>query len=63
MGNSQLLTADEAAAMLGVSPLTIKRWRLSGLLPYVRLGPRITRVRREVVEEILRDGLSEKAGA
>ena len=33
------LTAAEAAAALGVSSVTVRRWAQSGELPAVRLGP------------------------
>lgn len=37
-GAERLLTQPEAAHLLNVSPTHIKRLRLSGVLPYVRLG-------------------------
>jgi len=35
---SELLTTQEAAAYLQVSPRTIRRWRQKHVLPYVRIG-------------------------
>jgi predicted site-specific integrase-resolvase len=40
MRESEFLNDEAAAKILGVSPATVKRWRLAGLLSYIRLGPR-----------------------
>lgn len=35
---SDMLTEKEVAAQLKVSPATVRRWRRSGKLPFVKLG-------------------------
>jgi len=42
-GRDRLLNEVEVARMAGVSPLTVKYWRRTGTLPYVRVGrhPRV----------------------
>ena len=41
--HSPLLTQDEAARLLGVSPRTLATWRCLGRynLPYVKIGSRV----------------------
>ena len=47
-----LVTARQAAGMLGLSEGTLKQWRLRDRGPaYVRLGGRTVRYERAVVEE------------
>jgi excisionase family DNA binding protein len=48
----ELLTVQETAKLLKLSPITIRRYIGSGRLPAVRIG-RAIRVRREAVEELL----------
>lgn len=43
----------EAAALLGVSRMSIWRWVRAGRLPAARLGPRTTRIRRADLERAL----------
>jgi excisionase family DNA binding protein len=43
----------EAAALLGVSRVSIWRWIGAGRLPAVRLGSRTTRIKREDLERVL----------
>ena len=52
----QLYTAAEAAAILGVSLKTLRKWLEAGLLPHTRLGPaaRLIRIRAEDIETFLR---------
>jgi excisionase family DNA binding protein len=38
--NDGLMGLDEAAAMLGVSKVTLRRWSADGKLPCIRLGGR-----------------------
>lgn len=41
-----LLTVDQAAAILGVSPWTLRKWRSKGQGPrFVRLGGKLSSVR------------------
>jgi excisionase family DNA binding protein len=57
----------QAAALLGVSRVSIWRWIRAGRLPAARLGHRTTRIRREDLERLLTDagpdaGASSKSG-
>lgn len=47
---SDLLTSAEAAALLGVSPSSVKRWQEEGRLPCVRTAGQHRRFERSVVE-------------
>jgi excisionase family DNA binding protein len=46
-----LLTDHQVAAMAGVSPNTVRHWRQSGTLPFVKVG-RHPRVWRSVFQEL-----------
>jgi excisionase family DNA binding protein/PAS domain S-box-containing protein len=46
----------QAAAMLGVSRVTIWRWVRAGHLPLTRLGHRTVRIKREDIERLLAQG-------
>ena len=48
----ELLTVQETAAMLKLSPVTIRRYIASGRLPAVKVG-RGVRIRKEAVEGLL----------
>lgn len=50
-----LLTTEEFAAALGVSPKTIRQWTWMRRVPYVRVG-RAIRFRPETVDEIVNRG-------
>lgn len=52
---SKLLTVEEFADAVGLSPKTIRQWVWMRRVPYVRVG-RAIRFRRETVEEILNRG-------
>lgn len=55
----QLLNVREAARLLKVSQMTIRRWTNAGLLPCYRIGPkRERRFRLRDLEEYLRKGAS-----
>lgn len=56
---SDLLTSAEAAALLGVSPSSIKRWQEEGLLPCVRTAGHHRRFERSVVERFRIEQASE----
>jgi PAS domain S-box-containing protein/excisionase family DNA binding protein len=47
---------SQAAALLGVSRMSIWRWIRAGRLPVLRLGHRISRIRREDLEQFLAGG-------
>ena len=51
--HKELLSADEAADYLGVTPVTVYRWCRGGRLPCAKVG-RLWRVRRDALEEFLR---------
>lgn len=44
-----LLTTEEAAALVGVQPVTIRRHAANRLLPFIRIGPRLVRFERHAV--------------
>ncbi|KUH99270.1 helix-turn-helix domain-containing protein [Mycobacterium sp. IS-3022] len=46
------LTMNEAAARLGVHPMTIRRYIAAGRLRAYRLGPRLVRIHAEDVERL-----------
>jgi excisionase family DNA binding protein len=46
-----LLDVHAAAELLGVKPRTLQQWVWQGKVPYVRLGPRMTRFRPEALRE------------
>lgn len=50
-----LLTTEEVAYMLSLSPGTIHNWRYRGVnLPFIKMG-RVIRYRKEDVEEFIED--------
>lgn len=54
MADTQLLTAEQLAERLSVSPSTIKTWSRSGLIPQVRISPKIIRFDPDAVIDALR---------
>ncbi|WP_286293639.1 helix-turn-helix domain-containing protein [Methylomarinovum tepidoasis] len=60
---SPLITPEEAARMLGVSPRTLATWRCLGRyrLPYVKIGARV-RYRQEDVEAFIERRTREHTG-
>lgn len=59
----EFFTIQETAAMLKVSPMTIRRYIASGKLPVVRVGRRV-RIRPEAIEQFVEpveSGASETA--
>jgi predicted DNA-binding transcriptional regulator AlpA len=53
----KLLSTSEVAALLGVSPMTLRIWRVSGRgvgLGYVKVGPRIVRYEPSEIARFLR---------
>src|SRR5438132_726047 len=51
--SDDLLTITEAAKAMGVSVPTTKRWIKAGWLPAYHLGPRLVRIRRSDLNELL----------
>jgi excisionase family DNA binding protein len=52
----ELFTVSEVAAILKLSEQTIRNWIDAGCLPALRIGRRV-RIRREVLQRILTNGL------
>ncbi|MGI5127452.1 helix-turn-helix transcriptional regulator [Pseudonocardia sp. CA-107938] len=53
--SDQWLTGRQVAALIGVSPNTLRRWRHNSIGPAAsRLGPRAVRYERAAVDEWLR---------
>jgi excisionase family DNA binding protein len=62
---AELLTAEELAVPLKVSPLTVKRWAREGRIPAVWLSPTVRRFELEAVLAVVkrhRDPGSEGGG-
>lgn len=57
----QLMTAQEVAALLNLSPKTVYRWGDEGILPRIKMG-RNVRFRRSVVEDFIREHEDEHGG-
>ena len=55
-----LLTVKEAAALLKVSTVTIKRYLKSGRLPGYQVGPRAIRIRAQDLAHLLRPTQTQK---
>jgi Helix-turn-helix domain len=51
--DGELLTVDEAAAILKVKSSTLRYWAREGLVPCIRLEPRATRWTRPMLREIV----------
>lgn len=51
--SAQRISIQEAAAVLGVSDKTVRRYIADGTLPAERINKRLLRVRREDVEALL----------
>lgn len=49
----ELMTVREAATLLKISPVTIKRWLKQGRLRAYHVGPRAVRIRQEDIEALL----------
>ena len=54
MSETQLLTAEQLAEQLSVSPSTVKTWSRSGLIPQIRISPKIIRFDPDAVIDALR---------
>lgn len=58
-----LLTAGQAATILGVSPGTVRRWAQKGQISYVALPSGLMRFRREDIEMLLQPVQADAAPA
>lgn len=54
LDNDKLLTAAELAKILGIDRTTLRSYVRVGIVPSVKIGPRIRRFRRSEVENWLR---------
>jgi excisionase family DNA binding protein len=55
----QLLTTKQVAELLQVATDTVRRWRYAGKIPFVRLGHRTVRYRREDVQKLSKGSKSD----
>ncbi|MCF6387292.1 helix-turn-helix domain-containing protein [Mycobacterium sp. MBM] len=53
MAVPKLVTLEQAAGELAVSPRSVRRYLASGLLVGVRVGPRLIRITRESLDRML----------
>jgi len=60
MTEKNLFTLLETADMFGVSLTTIRRWSASGKLPTVHFSKRTVRVSRIIIENIIKNGLTDQ---
>ena len=51
-----LLTAKELAARLKVKPSTVREWMRRGVIPAIKLTPKVVRFDLDQVVESMRDG-------
>lgn len=58
-----LLTTDQVAALLQVTPRTVRRWARNGVLRRVRIGGRITRYSAHDIAELMTTTTSEAPAA
>ena len=49
----QILTDEAAATLLAVQPRTIREWRTRRGLPFVRITPKVIRIRRADLDKWL----------
>lgn len=52
----QLISTQQAADRLGVSPYTVKRWIRTGKLRGIRLGATLLRIAVKDLEALLQEG-------
>ncbi len=58
----EFLTVDEAAVIARVSPWTMRKWCRLGEIEAARLGASGYRIRRDVLQRALREGLRSDTG-
>jgi excisionase family DNA binding protein len=52
--HGRLVTIAVAAQYADVHPVTLRRWIAAGRLPAYRVGPRLLKIDRDELEEIIR---------
>jgi excisionase family DNA binding protein len=57
MDTPKLLSFEEAAAQLGVRPMTVRTWAAAGKLGKVELSRRCVRIPQTEVDRLIRRGL------
>ena len=58
-----LISRRQAAEILGVTPKTIRRYEKSGRLTPIRLNNRVTRYRKEQLDELIQGALAKQGGS
>lgn len=61
--SGSLLTTDQVAAVLQVTPRTVRRWARDGVLPRIRIGGRITRYSANDLDSLIATTTSEAPAA
>jgi excisionase family DNA binding protein len=56
--DGEMLTVEEAAAILKVKPSTVRHWVREERMPAVRLGPRATRFTRPLLRQFVKQNLT-----
>lgn len=51
--DAQILTDETAAALLAVEPRTVREWRAKRGLPFIRITPKVVRIRRADLDKWL----------
>jgi excisionase family DNA binding protein len=51
--DGEILTVEEAAAILKVKPSTVRHWVREERMPAIRLGPRATRFTRPLLRQFV----------
>jgi excisionase family DNA binding protein len=51
---SRLITLDDAAALLGVHPRTVRRYIKRGLIPGYQIGPRLVKLDAADLDKLIR---------
>ena len=49
----QILTDESTAALLGVEPRTVREWRAKRGLPFIKITPKVIRIRRPDLDKWL----------
>jgi len=57
---AQVVSVPDAAKLLGLSRSTLWKYIQEKRVKTVRLGPRITRIRMETINQVVRDGIPKR---